>query len=57
MKDKTEEINVRKISDGKSEGTTPVMKPMCRQDDNIKMDLKRTGCENVDWLTPKDAIG
>lgn len=24
--------------------------PRCRQQDNIKTDIKETGCESVDWM-------
>jgi hypothetical protein len=41
--------NVYKIFVKKSEGGS-LGRPRCRWDDNIKMDLKEIGCENVNWI-------
>jgi hypothetical protein len=32
------------------EGNKPVVKPCCRQEDNIKMNLKVTGSDKVVWI-------
>jgi len=32
------------------EGKRPLGKPMCRWEDNIKMDLQEVGCGGVDWI-------
>jgi hypothetical protein len=39
--------NVYKILGGKPEGKRPLRH---RGKDNIKMDLKRTGCKDGDWI-------
>jgi hypothetical protein len=35
---------------GKPEGKSPVGKPKCRREDNIKMDLKKVGCGGMNWI-------
>jgi len=32
----------------KHEGKTPLGRPRCRWDDNIKMDLQEVGCESME---------
>jgi hypothetical protein len=39
--------NACKILVGKSEGKTSLGKPRCREVDNIKLDLRETGCDNI----------
>jgi hypothetical protein len=34
----------------KPEGKSPLGRPRRRQEDNIRMDLKRTWCDVVDWI-------
>ena len=34
----------------KPEGRTPLGRPRCRSEDNIKMDLKEVGCGGMDWI-------
>jgi hypothetical protein len=34
----------------KPEGEKPLERPSCRWEDNIKVDLKEIGFENVDWI-------
>jgi hypothetical protein len=44
---------IRNVSDilvVKSEGKRPLGRHMCKRENNIKMDLKETGWENVDWI-------
>jgi len=33
---------------GKPEGKKPLGRPMCRRENNIKMDLQEVGCEGMD---------
>jgi hypothetical protein len=35
---------------GRPEGRRPLGRPMCRWEDNIKMDLREIGFGNVDWI-------
>jgi hypothetical protein len=35
---------------GKPEGKTPLGRPRCGWVDNIKMDLRETGWDGVDWI-------
>jgi hypothetical protein len=42
-----EMIHACKMPLGKPEWKTPLAKPRCRCQDNIKMDLKEIGCEIV----------
>jgi hypothetical protein len=35
---------------GKPEGKKPLGRPRRRREDNIRMDLKETGWEGVDWI-------
>jgi hypothetical protein len=35
---------------GKPEGKRPLVRPRCRQEDNIRMVLRETGWEAVDWM-------
>jgi hypothetical protein len=39
-----------KVSVGKPEGKSPLGRPRCRWEDGIKMDLRETGLEGVDWI-------
>jgi hypothetical protein len=39
-----------RILSGKPEGETPLGKPMCRWEDNIKMNLKNKGEKDVNWI-------
>jgi hypothetical protein len=34
----------------KPQETEPLGRPVCRWNDNIKMDLKETGWDGVDWI-------
>jgi len=34
----------------KPEGKRPLGRPMCRWEDNIKMDLYEVECEDMDWI-------
>jgi hypothetical protein len=43
------ESNVYKVLMGKSEGKTPLGRPMRRWEDAIRMDLRQIGWGNVDW--------
>jgi hypothetical protein len=42
--------NVHRILVGKSEGKRPLRKPTCRWMNNIKMNLRETGCGDMDWI-------
>jgi hypothetical protein len=35
---------------GKPEGKRPLERPMCRWEDNIKMDLSEVGCGGMTWI-------
>jgi hypothetical protein len=35
---------------GKPEGRRPLVRPMLRWEDNIKMDLREMRCEELDWI-------
>jgi len=35
---------------GKPEVKRPLGKPVCRWEDNIKMDLSEVGCGGMDWI-------
>jgi hypothetical protein len=42
--------NVYNVSVGKHEGKGPLGRPMRRWEDNIKMDRRKIGREDVDWM-------
>jgi hypothetical protein len=35
---------------GKPEGKRPIERPTCRWKDGLKMDLRKTGWEGVEWI-------
>jgi hypothetical protein len=35
---------------GKSEGKRPLGRPRFRWENNIRMDLRKIGCEGVEWM-------
>jgi len=35
---------------GKPEGKRPLGRPRCRWEDNIKVDLQKVGCGDMDWI-------
>jgi hypothetical protein len=35
---------------GKPEGKTPLARPRCRWEDNIKMELQEAGCGGMEWI-------
>jgi hypothetical protein len=35
---------------GKPEGKRPLGRPMCRWEDNIKMDVQVVECGGMDWI-------
>jgi hypothetical protein len=41
---------VYRVLVGKSEGKRPLVRPRCRWEDNIKMDLQEVGCGGIDWI-------
>jgi hypothetical protein len=41
---------VYRVLVGKPEGKTPLGRPRCRWEDNIKMYLKEAGCRGMDWI-------
>jgi hypothetical protein len=43
-------INSFYILVGKPEGKRPLERPRRRWEDNIRMDLRKTGWEGVDWM-------
>ena len=42
--------NANRILVGKPEGKRPLVRLRCRWEDNIKMDLKKVGCDAGDWI-------
>jgi hypothetical protein len=42
--------NAYKILVGKPEGKRSHGRPTCRWENNIRMDLRETGWESVDWI-------
>jgi hypothetical protein len=44
------ERKLYKVSVGKPEGKRPLGRPMRRWEDGIRMDLRETGLEGVDWI-------
>jgi hypothetical protein len=46
-----ERIGVYRFLVGKPEGKTPLGRPRCRWEDNIKMDLQEVECGDVDWIS------
>jgi hypothetical protein len=42
--------DVYRVLVGKPEGKRPLMRPRCRWEDNIGMDLQELGCEYEDWI-------
>jgi hypothetical protein len=45
-----EKRGVYRVLVGKPEGKRQLRRPMCRQEDNIKMDIQELGCEGMDWI-------
>jgi hypothetical protein len=45
-----EERKVYKVLVGKPEGKRPLGRPSSRWEDGIRMDLRDTGLEGVDWI-------
>jgi hypothetical protein len=45
-----EKRNAYRILLGKPEGKRPLGRPRCRWVDNIKMDLREIGWNDVDWI-------
>jgi hypothetical protein len=41
---------VYRVLVGKPEGNRPLVRPKCRWEDNIEMDLKEVGCGGMDWI-------
>jgi hypothetical protein len=42
--------NAYRILAGKPEGKRPLGRPRCRWVDNIKIDLRETGWDGMDWI-------
>jgi hypothetical protein len=45
-----EERGLYRVLVGKPEGKTPLGKPRCRWENNIKMDLQEVRCGGMDWI-------
>jgi hypothetical protein len=45
-----EKTNAYKDLTGKPEQTTLIVRPRDRWKGNVKMDLKETGCDDMDWI-------
>jgi hypothetical protein len=43
-------MNAYRVLVGKPEGKTPLGKPRCRWEVNMKMDLREVGWGSVDWV-------
>jgi hypothetical protein len=48
--EKKKKKNACSILVGKPERKRPLPRPRCKQVDNIKMDLRDTGCGGMDWI-------
>jgi hypothetical protein len=42
--------NAYRVLVGKPEGRRPLGRPRRRRVDNIKIDLRETGCDGIDWI-------
>jgi hypothetical protein len=40
----------RRVLVGKPEGKTPLGRPRCRWEDNIKMNLQEVDCGDIEWI-------
>jgi hypothetical protein len=48
---RTEEMrNAYSTLVGKPKGKRPLRRPRCRCEDNIRMDLRKTGWEGIGWI-------
>jgi hypothetical protein len=47
-----EKRGVYRVLVGKPEGKRPLGKSRRRWEDNIKMDLQKVGCGDMDWIEP-----
>jgi hypothetical protein len=45
-----ERRGIYRVLVGKPEGKRPLGRPMHRWEDNIKMELKKVGCGDMDWI-------
>ena len=45
-----ERVGVYRVLVGKPKGKTPLVRPRCGWEDNIRMDLQEFGCESMDWI-------
>jgi hypothetical protein len=45
-----EERNVYRVLSGKPEGKRPLGRPRRKWEDRIRIDLRETGSESVDWI-------
>jgi hypothetical protein len=45
-----EKRNAYRIFVGKPEGKRPLVRPECRWVVSIKIDLRKTGCDGMDWI-------
>jgi len=45
-----EMTNAYNILVGKPEGKRPFGRPRCRWEDNVRMDIRKTGSEVMDWI-------
>jgi hypothetical protein len=45
-----EMTNAYNILVGKPEGKRPFGRPRCRWEDNVRMDIRKTGWQNMDWI-------
>ena len=41
---------VYRVLVGKAEGKTPLGRPRCRWEGNIKVDIEEEGYEGIDWI-------
>jgi len=45
-----EKRGVHRVLVGKPEGKKPLVRPVLRCEDNIKVDLQEMRCEDMDWI-------
>jgi hypothetical protein len=51
------EGRVYRVLNGRPNGKTPLGRPRCRWEHNIKMDLRETGIDGANWIwLPRDRV-
>jgi len=45
-----ERRDVCRVLAGKPDGKSPLGRPKCRWEDNVKLDIQEVGCGGIDWI-------